>query len=79
MEFDPRLARILKKIGELDDSLAVNAAHDLRADLDIDSLRMIDVVLAVEKEFGVEVDVDALARVKTAGELQLAIEGLRTA
>jgi acyl carrier protein len=79
MQLDPRLARILKKIGELDDGFAVEASQELRSDLDIDSLKMIDVVLAVEKEFGIELDVDALARVQTAGEFQQAIEFVRAA
>ena len=40
----------------------------LEEDLEIDSLGIVEVVMAFEDEFGIEIDDDELADVKTVGE-----------
>ncbi|MET9301293.1 phosphopantetheine-binding protein [Micromonospora aurantiaca] len=66
---DTRFEQILKSVAELPDEFEILAEQDLREDLDIDSLRLIDVVLGIEEEFNVELGEDALAKAKTAGQL----------
>lgn len=75
MQLDPRLAQILKSVGELDVDFTIEASHQLQSELGIDSLKLIDVVLAVEREFGCELKEDSLVRARTAGELWSEIEG----
>lgn len=75
MAVDPRFVEILKTVGELDPGFSIESSQQLQADLGIDSLKLIDVVLAVEREFGTEVKEDALVRAKTVGDFWLEIEG----
>jgi acyl carrier protein len=76
---DAQFSDLIKSAAELPDSFTVLPEHDLKADLDIDSLRLIDVLLAVEDEFGVELEEDALARIETAGDLYIEIEKVAAA
>lgn len=76
MPVDIRFAEILRTIAELDANYPLNSAHELQA-LGIDSLKLIDVVMSVEREFGTELDEDALVRARTVGELWREIEGAK--
>lgn len=66
---DQRFIAILKNIGELSDDVAVSADSRLQEDIGIDSLKLIDIVLQLEDEFGVSLNEDALAQAKTVGDL----------
>jgi acyl carrier protein len=52
------------------------------ADLDIDSLRMIEIAFAVEDAFGVKIDdepAQLMARIRTLGDFAAYVEGLAAA
>jgi acyl carrier protein len=54
---------------ELDvDADKVNADARFKEDLDADSLDLVEVVLALEERFGIEIPDDEIASVKTVGE-----------
>jgi acyl carrier protein len=54
---------------ELDvDADKVNADARFKEDLDADSLDLVEVVLALEEKFGIEIPDDEIASVKTVGE-----------
>ena len=54
---------------ELDvDADKVNADARFKEDLDADSLDLVEVVLALEEKFGIEIQDDEIAGVKTVGE-----------
>ncbi|MFJ4246911.1 acyl carrier protein [Pseudomonas helmanticensis] len=74
MPVDSRLAEILRTVAELDANHPLELTQELQA-LGIDSLKLIDVVMSVEREFGTELDEDALVRARTVGELWQEIEG----
>ena len=72
-----RLAQLLER----DFSIAPGQLHPdaTLESLDIDSLRLIEIVFAVEEEFGVTMPQDQgelRERVKTLGDLAAVIEGL---
>ena len=72
-----RLAKLLER----EFSIAPAALHPdaTLESLDIDSLRLIEIVFAVEEEFGVTMPQDQgeiRGRVKTLGDLAALIEGL---
>jgi acyl carrier protein len=46
----------------------VNADARFKEDLDADSLDLVEVVLALEEKFGIEIPDDEIASVKTVGE-----------
>ncbi len=46
----------------------VNADARFKEDLDADSLDLVEVVLALEEKFGIEIPDDEIAGVKTVGE-----------
>ena len=68
MPVDIRFAEILRTVAELDANHPLNPAQELQA-LGIDSLKLIDVVMSVEREFGTELDEDALVRARSIGDL----------
>lgn len=73
MSIDIRFSEILRTAAELDSNYPINASQELQA-LGIDSLKLIDVVMSVEREFGTELDEDALVRARTVGDLWREIE-----
>ncbi len=50
------------------DQSEIEAATRFRDDLDADSLDLVEVVLALEEKFGIEISDDQIAGVKTVGE-----------
>jgi acyl carrier protein len=65
---DQRFIEILRTVGELDSNFSIDPTQELNAHLGIDSLKLIDVVLSVEREFGTEIAEDALVRARTVGD-----------
>ncbi|MDR6640937.1 acyl carrier protein [Luteibacter sp. 1214] len=47
---------------------------ELTGELALDSLRVMDLVLAVEDEFDISIPINALAEIKTVGDLAAQIE-----
>ncbi|TPG90019.1 acyl carrier protein [Pseudomonas caspiana] len=76
MPVDIRFAEILRTVAELDANHPLDASQELQA-LGIDSLKLIDVVMSVEREFGTELDEDALVRARTVGDFWREIEGAK--
>ena len=46
----------------------VSPATRLQEDLDIDSIRLVDVVLTVEDDFGIRIEDEAIERIKTVSD-----------
>ncbi|MFD8418893.1 acyl carrier protein [Streptomyces sp. NPDC059466] len=67
---DGRISEILKQIAELPDSFEISADQDLRVDLDIDSLKLIDVVVQVEAALDIELGDEFSRDLVTVGDLQ---------
>ncbi len=59
---------------ELDE---ITADSDLREDLDADSLDMVQLVMALEDEFGVEIDNNEIKDVRTVADIVSFIEKKR--
>jgi acyl carrier protein len=59
---------------ELDE---ITADSDLREDLDADSLDMVQLVMALEDEFGVEIDNNEIKDVRTVADIVNFIEKKR--
>ncbi len=67
---DGRIAAVLREIAELPDSFEITPEQDLKADLNIDSLKLIDVVVQVEAVLDVELGDDFSRDLVTVGDLQ---------
>ncbi|WP_236242986.1 acyl carrier protein [Streptomyces sp. CC228A] len=61
---------MLREIAELPDSFEITPEQDLKADLNIDSLKLIDVVVQVEAVLDVELGDDFSRDLVTVGDLQ---------
>jgi acyl carrier protein len=66
----PRVQRLLQEILSLESTERIRPEARLRADLNIDSLGMVDVLLGIEDEFGVKLgsDINLLERVVTVDD-----------
>jgi len=71
---------ILAKLVEILTPLAegrvavIGATTELTGELALDSLKVMDLVLAVEDEFDISIPINALAEVKTVDDLAIQIE-----
>ncbi len=63
-----RVRQILVEEFELDEQ-AVHPEADLRADLNLDSLDGMDLVVLIEKEFSFRIDEKRLMRLRTVGQV----------
>jgi acyl carrier protein len=68
-----RLADILIPIAE-GRVATIGADTQLTGELELDSLKVMDLVLAVEDEFDISIPINALADVKTVGDLAVQIQ-----
>ena len=69
--------KVLKIIGEqlgLDDMSGVTAATSLMNDLEADSLDAVEIIMAIEDEFGVEVPDDEAEKFKNIGDIVKYVE-----
>ena len=66
---DAQFVKILKTVAELPDDFEIRLEQELKSDLEIDSLGLIDVVLNLEADFSADMDEVALAKVVTVGDL----------
>ena len=58
----------------LPDAPALSAQTDMTTDISIDSLATMDLVFALEEEFDISVPLNALAEIRTIGELAALVE-----
>jgi acyl carrier protein len=68
-----RLGRIFREV--LDDAtLEITEAFSTKEHPEWDSVAMVQIVLAVEEEFGVQLGMESVARIKSAGDILALIE-----
>ncbi|WP_369389830.1 acyl carrier protein [Streptomyces sp. CG1] len=67
---DGRISEVLKQIAELPESFEITADQDLKTDLNIDSLKLIDVVVQVEAVLDIELGDEFSRDLVTVGDLQ---------
>ncbi|OPG03925.1 hypothetical protein B1R27_26975 [Streptomyces sp. GKU 895] len=67
---DERIAAVLRQVAELPDSFRIEGSQELKADLGIDSLKMIDVIIQVEGELGIEMGDDFSRDLLTVADLE---------
>jgi acyl carrier protein len=74
-----RVAQVLAQVLTEADPAALTAEADLVTDLGMDSLQMISFLLAVEDEFGLELDYDnlELGDLRSVRQFAAYIDGLR--
>jgi acyl carrier protein len=63
------ITTILRKVMYRPESLGHVTPDTRMEDLEIDSARLVDLVLHVEDEFGIQIDDDAIEGIKTIGDL----------
>lgn len=66
---DERINKIIKEVAELSDSFEILAAQNLKSDLEIDSLTMIDLVTRLEIKLAIRIDEMAIRGFITVGDL----------
>lgn len=67
---DEKIVKILKGIAELPEGFEISGAQNLRLDLGIDSLGMIDLVMHVEEELDIKMSVESVSNFATVADLQ---------
>ncbi|MCT9935337.1 phosphopantetheine-binding protein [Planotetraspora sp. A-T 1434] len=72
----PKIAAILRRIGQLPESTEITPGQKLQDDLGIDSLKLIDVVVNVEEELGVVLDDEDIHGFGTVGDIDRYVAGL---
>jgi acyl carrier protein len=73
---DPKIAEILKQVAELPDAFEVTDSQEFQADLGIDSLKLIDVVMHIEAALDVQLDDEVVRRITTVGHLEQYVDEL---
>ncbi len=68
MTFDKIKAIVKEQLG-LDDEVEINAATSLMGDLEADSLDAVEIIMAIEDEFGVEIPDEEAEKFKNIGDI----------
>ncbi len=63
---------IVRSVGEVPDSVVLEGTQSFATDLGVDSLKLLDILVNVEAEFGIEIE--GLERFTTVGELWQHVE-----
>ncbi|MEV6139193.1 acyl carrier protein [Nocardia sp. NPDC051990] len=66
---DFRVADVLRQVAELPGEFEIKAEHRLRADLDIDSLKLIDVMVRLEQDMQIDLGDGFETGVETVAQL----------
>ncbi|UPG96516.1 acyl carrier protein [Luteibacter aegosomatissinici] len=64
-----RLIELINPLIEVPLAKPISASTGITADLGFDSLKVMDLIMAVEDEYDVSVPINALADIRTVGEL----------
>ncbi|WP_430791141.1 acyl carrier protein [Actinoplanes sp. G11-F43] len=67
---DEKIVSILKEVAELPDDVEVTGEQNLRSNLGIDSLGMIDLVMHVETELDIKIGEESVSNFATVADLQ---------
>ena len=68
MTFDKIKAIVKEQLG-LDDEVEINATTSLMGDLEADSLDAVEIIMAIEDEFGVEIPDEEAEKFKNIGDI----------
>jgi len=68
-----QINHILVKLFELDET-DVTASARIREDLDLDSLDGVDIVIALEKQYGFITEEETVTKMRTVGEIHAYVE-----
>ncbi|WP_211352733.1 acyl carrier protein [Luteibacter pinisoli] len=73
---DTTLARLIEIVTPFGQGRVpvIDASTELTGDLELDSLRVMDLMLAVEDEFDISVPINSLGEVRTVGDLASLIQ-----
>ncbi|WP_405825408.1 phosphopantetheine-binding protein [Streptomyces sp. NBC_01390] len=71
--FDTRFEAILRSVAELPEDLVITGEQNLRSELGVDSLKLMDLIVNLEGEYSIELSDDVSADVRTVEELWLEI------
>ncbi|OON81505.1 phosphopantetheine-binding protein [Streptomyces tsukubensis] len=70
---DARFEAVVRSVAELPDDLVITGEEDLRTELGVDSLRLMDLIVNLEEEFDIEMPDEASADLGTIQELWLEV------
>ncbi|MEV8371272.1 acyl carrier protein [Kribbella sp. NPDC056861] len=70
-----KFEEIIREIGEVEESVVVDETQRFEADLNVDSLKLLDIIVNVEAEF--EVEIEMIHRFATVGDLWKHVESLK--
>jgi acyl carrier protein len=62
------IRKTIAEIGEIDDVARITDDADLYADLGLDSMQALEIVLEVEKRFSVQIPEEALKEIRSLGD-----------
>jgi acyl carrier protein len=71
-----RVRAILREQLGIDTTIEIEPTHSLSADLNCDSLDAIEIIMAAEEAFGIEVDDDDIEAIKTVADMVARIDAL---
>ncbi|WLQ63435.1 MULTISPECIES: acyl carrier protein [Streptomyces] len=71
--FDARFEAILRSVAEITEDLVITSEQNLRNELGVDSLKLMDLIVNLESEYSIELSDDVSANVATVEELWLAV------
>lgn len=71
--FDARFEAILRSVAELPEDRVITGEQNLRSELGVDSLKLMDLIVNLESEYGIELSDDVSADVGTVEELWLEV------
>ncbi|QIJ64508.1 acyl carrier protein [Streptomyces sp. JB150] len=67
---DEKLVKALRGVAELPEEFEITGEQNLRSELGIDSLGMIDLVMHVEEALGIKIGEDSIGNFATVADLQ---------
>lgn len=72
---DKIIAIIVDELG-LDES-EINENSKITSDLDVNSLELLNVIMAIEEDFGITFEESKLRKIKTVGDIVKAVEDIK--
>ena len=67
---DERIVKTLRGVAELPEEFEITGEQNLRSELGIDSLGMIDLVMHLEEALGIKIGEDSISNFATVADLQ---------
>ena len=57
-------------------NIELNESHDLNADLDVDSVAALDLLMNIEDKFDISISINHLSEIHTVGDLAKVVTGV---